>query len=164
MIYVGTEAISNSLRTAMGQWRTGVTIVTGKGAEGRLVGLTATSFTSVSMEPPLVLVCIHKTIGSYAPMMSAEGYAVHILGAEQEALSRKFATGGIDKYADQACTEGLYGAPLLPDALATIECRTVNRVDAGDHTILIGQVERVSLDESGRRPLGYVRGKYVELP
>lgn len=145
----------------MGSWMTGVTIVTAKGAEGRPIGLTATSFTSVSMEPPLVLVCIHKTIGSYEPMMGAEGYAVQILGAEQEALSRKFATGGIDKFADQPVTEGLYGAPLLPGCLATIECRTTERVDAGDHTILIGAVERVSLDEAERKPLGYLRGKYL---
>lgn len=148
----------------MGQWRTGVTIVTTKGANGKLAGLTATSFTSVSMEPPLVLVCVHKTIGSYEPMMSADGFAIHILGSEQEALSRKFATGGIDKFADQAYTEGLYGCPILPDALATIECRTANKVDGGDHTIFIGAVERVNLDETGKRPLGYVRGTYVELP
>lgn len=148
----------------MGQWRTGVTIVTTKGANGRPAGLTATSFTSVSMDPPLVLACVYKTIGSYEPMMSAEGFAVHILSSEQEALSRKFATGGIDKFADQEQSEGLYGAPILPGALATIECRTVNKVDGGDHTIFIGAVERVSVDESGKRPLGYAGGQYIELP
>lgn len=152
---------TRAFRNTMGQFLTGVTVVTVMGQDRTPLGLTVNSFASVSLEPPLVMFCIDKRIGSYGGVVAAEGYAVHILGTDQRELSDRFATRGTDKFASLAYGKGLYGAPLLPDALAVLECRTVQRIEAGDHTILIGEVERLDSGDSERRPLGFLRGRYV---
>lgn len=154
---------SISFRNICGQFLTGVTIVTAKGKDGKQVGFTANSFTSVSLDPPLVLVCLDKKLGSYPAFIESEGFAIHILSQDQEDLSRKFATRGSDKFNGIGFTEGLYGAPIIPDTLAVLQCRTINRVDAGDHTILIGQAEKVNMCEKGRKPLGFFQGKYTSV-
>ncbi|MEW8977619.1 MAG: flavin reductase family protein [Symbiobacterium sp.] len=154
---------SRTFRDALGQFLTGVTIVTAAAPDGTPVGLTVNSFTSVSLDPPLVLFCIDKRSGSYAALVGAPGYAVHILGSDQAELSQRFATRGADRFAGLTYTRGLYGAPILPGAVALLECRTVQRVDAGDHTILIGQVERLDPGDRTRRPLGYLRGRYTTV-
>lgn len=156
-----TEFDSRTFRNACGQFLTGVTVVTSRGNDGQPIGLTANSFTSVSLEPPLVLVCIDKRLGSYQTLLDAPGYAVHILSAEQQEISARFATKGADKFAGLETADGLYGVPILPDAITVFECKTVNRVDAGDHTILIGQVERLRTGDTSKKPLGYFRGKYT---
>lgn len=147
----------------MGQFLTGVTIVTAAAQDGTPLGLTVNSFTSVSLDPPLVLFCIDKKAGCYEAMVGAPGYAVHILGGDQADLSNRFAARGTDRFADLTYTRGLHGAPILPGAMALLECRTVQRVDAGDHTILIGQVERLDPGDRARSPLGYLRGRYTAV-
>lgn len=150
-------------RNVCGQFLTGVTIVTAKGEHDELVGFTANSFASVSLDPPLVLVCPDKKLGSYPAFMKAEGFAIHILGHEQEELSTQFAKRGVDKFNGIDHKEGLYGAPIIPGTLAVLQCRAVNKVDGGDHTILIGQVESIGMCEKGRNPLGFFRGQYTRV-
>jgi len=158
-----TSFDSRTFRDTLGQFLTGVTIVTAAAQDGTPLGLTVNSFTSVSLDPPLVLFCIDKKAGSHDGMVSAPGYAVHILGGDQADLSNRFAARGIDRFAGLTYTRGLYGAPILPGAMALLECRTVQRVDAGDHTILIGQVERLDPGNRTRKPLGYLRGRYTAV-
>lgn len=156
-----TEFDSRTFRNACGQFLTGVTVVTSVGSDGQPIGFTANSFSSVSLDPPLVLVCADKRLGQYDALTAAPGYAVHILSEDQEAISTKFAMKGADKFADLAVEEGLHGSPVLPDAIVVMECRTVNQVEAGDHTILIGQVERLRVGDTTKAPLGYFRGRYT---
>lgn len=154
---------SIAFRNICGQFLTGVTVVTAKGRNGEQVGFTANSFTSVSLDPPLVLICPDKKLGSYPAFIEAEGFAIHILGQEQEDLSRRFATRGGEKFSGIDVSEGLYGAPIIPNTLAVLQCRTTNQVDGGDHTILIGQVESIDMGGQDRKPLGFFQGKYTNI-
>ncbi|WP_067473745.1 flavin reductase [Nocardia amamiensis] len=148
------------LRRALGQYATGVTVVTARGADGRRVGMTANSFTSVSMDPPLVLWCPSKNAPSYSAFTEATHFAVNILGAGQEHICRQFATPAADKFAAVELVEGVGGTPVLPDAIARFECRTVQCVEAGDHIVIIGEIERY--EAPGGQPLifhdGSLRG------
>ena len=135
---------------------TGVTIVTARAADGTLVGLTANSFNSVSLAPPLVLSSLARAAGS--------NYTVNILAASQKALAERFATKNIDRWADVAFTEGLGGAPVLAGAAASFECFNRSRYDEGDHVIFVGEVERCSHD-IGASPLLFHGGRfYTEHP
>ncbi len=148
-------------RTALRSFATGVTVVTTRDREGRPSGLTASAFTSVSLEPPLVLVCVDHAATAHPDLRERGWFAVNILRREQEGLSRRFAVSGGDKFRDVACHEGRTGLPLLDGALATLECRVVEAHEAGDHTIFIGQVETVSV--AGGQPLVYFHGSYQSL-
>ncbi|WP_033290687.1 flavin reductase [Amycolatopsis jejuensis] len=128
-------------RTALGQYATGVAVVTARGADGRKVGMTANSFTSVSMDPPMVLWCPGKNAPSLPAFSEATHFAVNVLAADQEHLSRQFSTPSADKFAELELTDGTGGAPVLPGAVARFECRTVRCVDAGDHVVFLGEVE-----------------------
>ncbi|SEJ50683.1 NADH-FMN oxidoreductase RutF, flavin reductase (DIM6/NTAB) family [Arthrobacter sp. yr096] len=145
-------------RGALGQFATGVTVVTTVAADGRKVGMTANSFTSVSMEPPLVLWCPSKRAPSLGDFEDATHFAINILASDQHVLSRQFATPATDKFAGAETTEGIAGVPLLDGAVATFQCRTVSRHDAGDHVIYVGEVESYSYD--GGAPLVFHAGKY----
>lgn len=145
-------------RSALGQFATGVTVVTTVAADGRKVGMTANSFTSVSMEPPLVLWCPSKRAPSLGDFEDATHFAINILASEQHVLSRQFATPATDKFAGTETTEGIAGVPLLDGAVATFQCRTVSRHDAGDHVIYVGEVE--SYNHDGGAPLVFHAGKY----
>ncbi|MCA4131710.1 flavin reductase [Arthrobacter sp. M4] len=145
-------------RSALGQFATGVTVVTTLGADGRKVGMTANSFTSVSMEPPLVLWCPSKKAPSLADFEESTHFAINILASDQHVLSRQFATPSIDKFAGAETSEGIAGIPLLDGAVATFQCRTVDRHDAGDHVIYVGEVEKY--ENSGGAPLVFHSGKY----
>ncbi|MFJ5958346.1 flavin reductase [Paenarthrobacter sp. NPDC092416] len=145
-------------RSALGQFATGVTVVTTVAADGRKVGLTANSFTSVSMEPPLVLWCPSKRAPSLADFEDATHFAINILASDQHVLSRQFATPSADKFAGAETTDGIAGVPLLNGAVATFQCRTVSRHDAGDHVIYVGEVEKYNND--GGAPLVFHGGKY----
>lgn len=145
-------------RGALGQFATGVTVVTTVAADGRKVGMTANSFTSVSMEPPLVLWCPSKRAPSLADFEDSTHFAINILASDQHVLSRQFATPATDKFAGAETTEGIAGVPLLNGAVATFQCRTVSRHDAGDHVIYVGEVERYNND--GGAPLVFHSGKY----
>ncbi len=154
----------SEFRTALGMFATGVTIVTARTAEGTLVGLTANSFNSVSLDPPLVLWSLSRTAASMPAFQAGSHYAINILGADQQALALRFAAKGVDRFADVEFIEGVGGAPLLAGAAATFECFNRSRYNEGDHVIFVGEVESCTPRE-GASPLLYHGGKfYTEHP
>lgn len=151
-------------RLALGMFATGVTIVTARTADGQLVGLTASSFNSVSMNPPLVLWSLAQAAGSLQAFRTGSHYAINILSAQQQDLAQRFATKGADRWADVAFTEGVAGAPLLEGAVASFECFNRSRYEEGDHVIFVGEVERCH-HTPGASPLLYHGGRfYAEHP
>ncbi|KCZ46136.1 MULTISPECIES: alpha/beta fold hydrolase [unclassified Hyphomonas] len=156
----GSDA--RTLRDALGCFATGVTVVTTLDEEGQPVGLTANSFTSVSLDPPLLLVCIAKSAGSLNAMEAAENFAVNVLHIGQQPTSNLFAKSGEDRFAATPWRRGHNGAPLLSGALANFECRRHALHEGGDHVILVGEVVRARF-EPRRDPLLYFRGKYRRL-
>ena len=147
-------------RDALARWASGVTIVTATGARGP-VGITASAFSSLSLEPPLVLVCVGRESGSHDDLVGAERFAVHVLEEGQEELSSRFARAGGEKFVGVDWSDGSSGVPLLPGALAQIVCTRERSFDGGDHTILVGHV--VSVEVSDGRPLLYWAGGYRSL-
>ena len=123
---------------------TGVTIVTARTPAGVLVGLTANSFNSVSLNPPLVLWSLAQRAGSMAALSSGSHYAINILAADQKELAERFASRRADRWQDVLFTEGVSGAPLLDGAVATFECFNRSRYEEGDHVIFVGEVEHCS--------------------
>ncbi|MFO1244743.1 MAG: flavin reductase family protein [Ramlibacter sp.] len=155
---------SPEFRAALGMFATGVTIVTARSASGELVGLTANSFNSVSLEPPLVLWSLSRAAGSMAAFSAGSHYAINILAADQKALAERFALKGADRFAGVGFAEGAGGAPLLAGAAATFECFNRSRYEEGDHVIFVGEVERCAHRE-GASPLLFHGGKfYTEHP
>ena len=143
---------------------TGVTIVTARAANGRLVGLTANSFNSVSLSPPLVLWSLARRAGSMPVFSRGSHYAINILAADQKDLAERFASKDVDRWADVAFTEGLGGAPVLVGAAASFECFNRSRYDEGDHVIFVGEVERCT-HMAGASPLLFHGGRfYTEHP
>ncbi|MEU1180150.1 styrene monooxygenase/indole monooxygenase family protein [Streptomyces sp. NPDC005820] len=147
-----------ALRQALGQYATGVTVVTARATDGRRVGMTANSFTSVSLDPPLVLWCPGKNQPSTPDFTSATHFAVNILASDQHHLSRQFATPADDKFAGARIGDGVAGTPVLEGSVARFQCRTVQCLDAGDHVIVIGEVEHY--DAPGGEPLVFHSGSY----
>lgn len=147
-------------RHVMGHFLTGVTVITAIDPESGLpVGLAASSFTSVSMDPPLVLFCAGKSSSSWAKIQAAGSYCVNILGADDEALCRTFASKSNDKFMGVGWREGPSGSPILGTSLAWIDCVMHSEVDAGDHVVAIGRVLGLGTrDATG--PLAYYRGGY----
>jgi flavin reductase (DIM6/NTAB) family NADH-FMN oxidoreductase RutF len=145
-------------RSALGQYATGVTVITARGPDGRKIGVTANSFASVSLDPPLVSWCPAKRAPSLPALESATHFAVNVLASDQHHLSRQFATPAPDKFEGVALAEGVAGLPLIEGAVARFQCRTVNRYDAGDHVIFLGEVERY--DANGGAPLVFYSGNY----
>jgi flavin reductase (DIM6/NTAB) family NADH-FMN oxidoreductase RutF/pimeloyl-ACP methyl ester carboxylesterase len=156
----GSDA--RTLRDAMGCFATGVTIITAHAADGRPIGLTANSFTSVSLDPPLLLVCIANNAGSAETLRSIDGFAVNVLQIGQQPVSNLFAGKSEDRFAGTRWEIGEYGAPILPSSLGIFECKRDSLYEAGDHFILVGRVEKASF-EPRRDPLLYFRGKYRRL-
>lgn len=151
-------------RTALGMFATGVTIVTARTETGVLVGLTANSFNSVSLSPPLVLWSLSQAASTMEAFRTGSHYAINILGAEQQELARQFSAKGVDRFAGVGFQSGIGGAPLLDGAVATFECFNRSRYDEGDHIIFVGEVERCQHRE-GAAPLLYHGGKfYAEHP
>jgi flavin reductase (DIM6/NTAB) family NADH-FMN oxidoreductase RutF len=151
-------------RTALGMFATGVTIVTARAPNGALVGLTANSFNSVSLNPPLVLWSLSQAASSMAAFRTGSHYAINILAADQQALAQRFATRHIDRFADVEFIEGQSGAPLLTGTVASFECFNRSRYVEGDHVIFVGEVERCN-HQAGASPLLYHGGKfYAEHP
>ncbi|MEI7782828.1 MAG: flavin reductase [Betaproteobacteria bacterium] len=147
-----------SYRRALGHFATGVTIVTAQ-ADGQLAGMTANSFSSVSLEPPLILWSIDKNANSLSLFERASHFAINVLAADQVDLASQFARSGADKFAGISWQPGLGGAPCLPNGLATFECRRQQLIDAGDHFIMLGQVDRYHLSQ--RDPLLFLRGRFA---
>ncbi len=148
-----------ALRTALGTFTTGVTVVTTKAADGKRHGLTANSFSSVSLEPPLVLWSQSLKAPSHPVFFEAEHYAINILSEDQVDISVRFSRGGEDKFAGLDVSSGIGEAPLLPGCAARFECRALHRYDGGDHTIFVGLVER--FERFDRRPLIFGGGQYL---
>ena len=152
----------DEFRHVLSHFASGVTVITVCDKDGRPTGLTASAFTSVSLDPPLILVCVDHKAQSYPALAAGKMFAVNILCLEQEAVSRRFATTKIDnKFDGVPFTLSPHGLPLLDDALAHLECATVNVHLEGDHTIFVGRVER-SYAGAGL-PLVYYRGRYDRL-
>jgi flavin reductase (DIM6/NTAB) family NADH-FMN oxidoreductase RutF len=151
----------NELRRVMGHFATGVTVITALRKSGEMHGLTANAFTSVSLVPPLLLVCVDKNAESYPCFDETRVFTVNILAHDQEALSRKFAVSGGDKFQGVAYHTGANGAPILDGALAYVECKVVQAFDGGDHTIYLGEIEQAEAREG--KPLMFFRGGYREL-
>ena len=152
------EIDERALRHALGRFATGVAVITTSTASGRLEGLTVNSFASVSLDPPLVLWCLQRTAPSFASFTAAGVFAVSVLGADQRALSHRFATAAAHKFGDIPHVVGYGGAPRLADALAWFECRTERTVDGGDHVIFIGRVVRAGYRDG--EPLVFSAGRY----
>ena len=150
-----------ALRNAFGAFATGVTVVTTRQPDGTPRGFTANSFTSVSLDPPLLLVCLAKTAHSADTFSDAPHFAVNILAEDQKAVSGLFASRTPDKFAQCAWTPGPADMPLIDGALASFTCANHQLVDAGDHLILIGRIEAFSTTEG--QPLGYFRGNYFSI-
>jgi flavin reductase (DIM6/NTAB) family NADH-FMN oxidoreductase RutF len=150
---------SQEFRQALGTFATGVTIVTAREPDGTLVGLTANSFNSVSLTPPLVLWSLSQKAGSMAAFSRGAHYAINILAADQKELALQFATKDIDRYAGVQFTQGAHGAPLLHGAVAHFECFNRSQYEEGDHVIFVGEVERCS-SRSEASPLLFHGGKF----
>jgi flavin reductase (DIM6/NTAB) family NADH-FMN oxidoreductase RutF len=153
---------SRTLRDALGCFATGVTVVTCLGADGQPAGLTVNSFTSVSLDPPLLLVCVHKMAAAADPLTSASHFAINVLQNEQQPASIRFSTRQDDRFGETPWSCGEAGAPILKDSLCVFECERFAAYDGGDHHILVGQVVKASFDAS-LDPLLYFRGRYRRL-
>jgi len=153
-----SELNSRALRDAFGAFLTGVTIVTSTDAQGKPSGFTANSFSSVSLEPPLLSICLAKTASSYPLFNQTKQFAVNILAEDQKNLSNTFARPCEDRFAGVNWQFSENGSPLLAGTAAWFDCTVYQRVDAGDHLLLLGEVKAFA--NSGKTGLGYVRGAY----
>lgn len=149
------------LRSALGAFATGVTIVTCADDDGHRVGLTANSFSALSLEPPLVLWSLRKVSPSLAAFSSARHFAINVLGQGQAALSRRFASPLADKFAEGEWHLGEGGVPVLNEAAAVFECEVQSQQEAGDHRLFIGRVLRFT--DGALQPLVFHGGRYHRL-
>lgn len=155
---------AQQFRAALGMFATGVTIITARADDGTLVGLTANSFNSVSLTPPLVLWSLARRAGSMPVFSRGSHYAINILAADQKDLAQRFATRDIDRFAGVRFREGCGGAPVLEGCAAVFECANRSQYEEGDHIIFVGEVEACSRVE-GAQPLIFHGGRYyTELP
>jgi flavin reductase (DIM6/NTAB) family NADH-FMN oxidoreductase RutF len=155
-----------AFRAALGQFATGVTVITTRAADGRLVGITASSFNSVSLDPPLVLWSLAHSSNSLSAFRANSHYVVNVLAANQLELGKRFASFKGDRFAGVAHTPtARSGLPALDGALAWFECHNRSRYDEGDHVIFVGEVERcwIQPDAAGHAPLVFHRGAFHGL-
>ena len=156
----GTAAFDpRDFRQALGAFATGVTIVTACAGDGSPVGITANSFNSVSLDPPMVLWSLAKNARSLAVFAQADHWNVHVLANDQEPLSNRFARAGEDKFGGLALDAGASDAPLIPGCSARFQCRAAFQYEGGDHVIFVGEV--IDYDRSSSPPLVYVTGAYA---
>lgn len=163
---VAVSALSASidsirLRRVLGSFATGVTVVTTRSADGRPVGLTANSFSSVSLLPPLVLWSLRCDSSAMDAFLTARHWAVHVLSADQQALSDRFARRSEDRFAGLEIASGEAGVPMLSGCAAVLQCRTVAEHQAGDHVIFIGEV--LACEHLDAQPLVFHAGRYAQL-
>jgi flavin reductase (DIM6/NTAB) family NADH-FMN oxidoreductase RutF len=156
------EFDARAFRDALGCFATGVTLVTTVDRQGRAIAVTVNSFSSVSLEPPLVLFSLARTAGNFEDFVSAEHFAINVLAQEQQPLSSNYARSGEALLQPDAHVLGRHGGPLIGGALAHFECRRHAVYDGGDHVILLGEVKSIALRDGGR-PLLYFRGRYGEI-
>lgn len=150
---------SQDFRRALGRFATGVTVVTARSPKGELAGLTVSSFNSVSLDPPLVLWSLKNSSHSMTVLSQASHYAIHVLGAGQQALAERFAGPRELRWSGQASTLSAKGVPLLPGCVAVFECFNRSQYEEGDHLIFVGEVERCSSDVTAS-PLLYHGGRF----
>lgn len=152
----------HTFRETLGLFVTGVTIITCRDKDGEPIGITANSFNSVSLEPPLVLWSVGNAARSLSAFMDADAFAVHILRDDQVELSNRFARSGTDKFSDLDIISGLGDVPLLADCAARLECGLHAKHPAGDHVLFIAEVKRLTSDPDCV-PLVYHGGRYAAL-
>ena len=145
-------------RKVMGNFAAGVTVVTTRGTDQKPYGLTATAFSSVSLLPPLALVCVDRNAESFPHFEPSGVFAVNFLGREQESISQRFAVSGGDKFDGVAWRSGVLGAPLLDGTIGHVECRIHHTYEGGDHVIYVGEIESAAASDG--EPLVYFRGAY----
>ena len=155
-------AITNEeFRRALSHFASGVTVVTLKDKDGKAHGITVSAFSSVSLKPPLILVCIDNDAASHRAFHEGRRFVVNILSEEQSEHSNQFASQIPDKFINIHHHEGLEGIPVLKNALVNLECRLVQNFVAGDHTIFIGEIEQAHINEGN--PLVYYHGDYRKV-
>ncbi|MFD1218352.1 flavin reductase family protein [Microbulbifer celer] len=152
---------ARALRDTLGQFTTGVTVVTTVDSSGEPVGMTVNSFNSVSLDPALILWSIDRSALSYSAFTQGQGFAVHVLKGDQQHVSNLFAGRGADKFGQVKWHTGPGGIPQLDDCAALFHCRRVQNIDGGDHTILLGEV--VEFSATGGDPLVFHCGRYRAL-
>lgn len=140
---------------------TGVAVITTLDADGAPAGVTANSFSSVSLEPPLVCFSLGKVSDVLAAFEDSSGFVVHVLAADQQELSVRFATKGIERFAGLDWEPGHAGLPVIGGALAVFQCDLAHAYDGGDHTIFVGEVRRLDVGDTEMAALGFFRGRYV---
>ena len=148
-----------AFRAALGSFATGVTVITARSADGKPVGLTANSFNSVSLDPPMVLWSLARKSSSLPVFSEAGHWAVHVLASDQEFLSNRFARSGTDMFAGLDLESGAGGVPMLQGCAARFQCRTSFQYEGGDHVIFVGEV--VAFDRAERSPLVFHAGRYA---
>jgi flavin reductase (DIM6/NTAB) family NADH-FMN oxidoreductase RutF len=151
----------DEFRSVLGRFPSGVTVVTTKDGDGLDEGMTVSAFCSVSLNPPLVLICIEKNASAYEALTAASGFVVNILAATQEQIARRFSIVDIDRFEGVGYSRSQNGFAVLDDVLGVIECAKFAVHDAGDHTIIVGEVEAARAQNG--TPLLYYRGGYAQL-
>jgi len=152
-----------ALRKTLGQFATGVVVVTSRCPDGLPVGLTINSFSSVSLDPPLVLFSLAKSSLNHDNFLQAACYGINILTQDQRDISNRFARARTDKWEGVAVQEGLHGAPLIQDALVHMVCTPYSHCDGGDHTVFLGEIVAHSARDDDVQPLLFFRGRYHNL-
>jgi len=151
----------DEFRNVLGRFPSGVTVVTSVDADGKDHGMTVSAFCSLSLVPPLVLICIEKTASAHRTLTTCDSFVVNILSADQEQAARRFAIVDIDRFEGVGYSRTQTGIAVLDDVVAVIECRRKSLYDGGDHTVIVGQVESARAENS--KPLLYYRGGYSQL-
>lgn len=151
----------DEFRTALSRFASGVTVVTTTDAHGKPWGMTVSAFSSLSLDPPLILICIDKKASGHGHFTPDSAFAVNILGEDQEEVSRRFASRDVDRFNGVGYRHGTTGSPLLEGAIARIECRVTEAYPGGDHTIVVGEL--VATEVADGKPLVYYRGGYAQL-
>lgn len=152
----------DEFRAALSRFPSGVTVVTTRDRNGTLHGITVSAFCSVSLDPPMVLVCIEKTTSSHSALSATGVFVVNILSEHQRDLSEHFASQLTNKFSNVNYKTGIDGLPVLNDVAASLECRVEQAYEGGDHTIFLGAVEEVTVNDV--RPLAYLHGDYRAIP
>jgi 3-hydroxy-9,10-secoandrosta-1,3,5(10)-triene-9,17-dione monooxygenase reductase component len=161
---ISGDVTAAELRDAMGHFATGVTVVTSVGDDGEPVGTTANAVTSLSLDPPLVLVCFDLASATLRAVHRHGAFAVNVLGAGQEHLSANFARRGLAAAWDEVRhRRGPTGSPRIEDVIAHVECTVEHTLPGGDHEIVVGRVRHVSTNGNGEAPLVFWRGKYASV-
>jgi len=152
---------SDEFRSILGRFPSGVTVVTTKAADGSDQGMTVSAFCSLSLQPPLVLVCIEKTASVHNALTGSPAFIVNILSAKQEQIARRFSIVDIDRFEGVGFSRSRNGIVVLDDVIGVIECNRFSLHDGGDHTIVVGEVEAGSTETGA--PLLYYRGGYAQM-